>query len=155
MDILIALGEHQVSGGKGGVAGKHGRPGFGGPGGKGGAPYSWCLSSVSGLTYRTQEEVNDVNNYTLVTHYMYCSGRDGCVGQTGVEAKVILKNGRDGANGSFGIYIADQKGHITGPFSSAFKLELVDFDIIDGNEDGIYEFGEEIILRNIRVKNVG
>jgi hypothetical protein len=67
----------------------------------------------------------------------------------------MLENGQDGRDGSFGIFIRDQKGHVTGPFSSPFKVELVDFDVIDGNEDGIFEFGEEIILKNIQVKNSG
>jgi hypothetical protein len=49
MDILMALSQPHVSGGKGGVAGKHGRPGLGGSGGKGGASFSWYHSSVSGL----------------------------------------------------------------------------------------------------------
>jgi hypothetical protein len=31
----------------------------------------------------------------------------------------------------------------------------VDFEIVDENEDGILEFGENIVLRNIRVENSG
>ena len=32
---------------------------------------------------------------------------------------------------------------------------MVDFEIVDENEDGILEFGENIVLRNIRVENSG
>ena len=42
-----------------------------------------------------------------------------------------------------------------GPYTSAYKLKIVDFDIVDANEDGVLEFGEEITLRNIRVQNAG
>jgi hypothetical protein len=48
-----------------------------------------------------------------------------------------------------------QNEEVSGPFASPFHLELFDFDVIDGNEDGIFEFGEEILLRNIRVQNSG
>jgi hypothetical protein len=34
-------------------------------------------------------------------------------------------------------------------------LEVLDFDIVDANEDGVLEFGEEITLRKIRIKNSG
>lgn len=46
-------------------------------------------------------------------------------------------------------------GQLAGPYDSAYKLQVVDFEIVDENEDGILEFGENIVLRNIRVENSG
>lgn len=49
MDILIALQQPRVVGGRGGKAGKNGLPGSGGSGGAGGASHSWYHLSLSGL----------------------------------------------------------------------------------------------------------
>lgn len=83
------------------------------------------------------------------------AGLDGSMGQPGTHGRARLEDGRDGPTGSVEIFIANKDGQIAGPYASAFSLELVGFDIVDGNEDGIFEFGEEIILKNIRVKNSG
>ena len=40
-------------------------------------------------------------------------------------------------------------------YSSKFDLELVSFDVEDGNGDGIFEPGDDIIVRQIRVQNKG
>jgi hypothetical protein len=36
-----------------------------------------------------------------------------------------------------------------------YRLELVDFEVEDENEDGIFEPGEHVFIRRIRVKNTG
>jgi len=41
MDLLLALKQPIVQGGKGGAAGTHGTPGLGGQGGIGGGAFSW------------------------------------------------------------------------------------------------------------------
>ena len=40
-------------------------------------------------------------------------------------------------------------------YSSRYNLELVDFDIEDENGDNIFEPGEHIIIKRIRVTNTG
>jgi hypothetical protein len=40
-------------------------------------------------------------------------------------------------------------------YTSKYDLELVDFDIEDENGDGIFEPGEHIYVRRIRVRNNG
>ena len=40
-------------------------------------------------------------------------------------------------------------------YSSRYRLELVSFEIRDENQDGIFEPGECIIIRSIRIKNSG
>jgi hypothetical protein len=40
-------------------------------------------------------------------------------------------------------------------YPSPYSLQVVKFDIIDENEDGINEPGEHLIVHNIRVRNAG
>lgn len=79
----------------------------------------------------------------------------GSGGQAGASGRAKIENGKDGANGTLSIFIQNQDGQLTGPFASAYQLEVLDFDIVDANEDGVLEFGEEITLRKIRIKNSG
>jgi hypothetical protein len=74
---------------------------------------------------------------------------------TGRFSTAVLQNGIDGGDGAIHIYVRMEGGHVDGPFLSAYKLEVSGFDIIDGNDDGILEFGDEITLANIRVSNIG
>jgi hypothetical protein len=74
---------------------------------------------------------------------------------TGRSSTAVLQNGRDGANGAVHIFVRMESGHTEGPFPSAYRLEVVGFDIVDGNDDDILEFGDEITLANVRVSNTG
>ena len=67
----------------------------------------------------------------------------------------MLVDGADGADGEIHIFVQKPDGQLAGPFDSAYQLEIADFDIVDGNEDDILEFGEDIVLRNICVRNSG
>jgi hypothetical protein len=67
----------------------------------------------------------------------------------------MLVDGVSGADGEAHIFVQKPDGKLAGPFDSAYKLEVVDFEVVDGNEDEILEFGEDIVLRNIRVQNSG
>jgi hypothetical protein len=49
----------------------------------------------------------------------------------------------------------DGKIELEGPYPSSYCLEIETFDILDQNDDGIYEFGEDLTLANIVVKNSG
>ena len=40
-------------------------------------------------------------------------------------------------------------------YNSKFRLELVDFDVEDGNGDGIFEPGDFLYVTRIRVRNSG
>lgn len=53
------------------------------------------------------------------------------------------------------IFVQDLDGQLAGPFQSAYKLELLDFEIANAIEDADLEFGEKITLQNIRIKNTG
>lgn len=67
----------------------------------------------------------------------------------------VLQPGKNGDNASVRISVRKENGKVDGPFSTSYKLEILDFDIVDGNDDEIYEFGDEITLTNIRVINNG
>ena len=43
----------------------------------------------------------------------------------------------------------------TSEFRAPWKLRLVSFDIEDENGDGIFEPGEHVLVRRIRICNVG
>ena len=40
-------------------------------------------------------------------------------------------------------------------YPSIYDLELMDFDVEDENGDGIFEPGEHVFIRRIRVRNIG
>ena len=82
-------------------------------------------------------------------------GRNGVPGRQGLASVARPQPGRDGPNGAVHIFVQKANGKLDGPFPSVYWLEVVDFDIVDGNNDGILEFGEEITLQNIRVCNKG
>lgn len=40
-------------------------------------------------------------------------------------------------------------------YTSLYQLELLDFDVEDENGDGIFEPGEHLFVRRIRIQNTG
>jgi len=50
--------------------------------------------------------------------------------------------------------IRHSDGHLE-IFNSKFEIQLVDFEVVDEYEDGIFEPGECVRVRNITVKNTG
>ena len=82
-------------------------------------------------------------------------GVSGKPGATGDPVATNLENGADGQDGAVAIYIENADAQLTGPFATPFHLEISDFEVVDSNEDGIIEFGEEVTIRNIRVQNSG
>lgn len=79
------------------------------------------------------------------------NGRDGRPGA--VQTKPLFP-GLPGNGGSITIRVRNHNG-TTQQYDSRYRLELVDFDIEDENGDGIFEPGEHILVRRIRVRNTG
>ncbi|KAH7133667.1 hypothetical protein EDB81DRAFT_949960 [Dactylonectria macrodidyma] len=132
-DLLVSL-IIDVRGGVGGIAGEHGDAGRGGRGGKGGKGISWT----------------DGNG----NRQSYPAGSNGSSGRPGIKPSTHLNQGRAGPNGSVQIKVI--RGDLTeATYPSVYSLQVVGFDIIDENQDGINEPGEHITVHNIRVKNVG
>ena len=86
--------------------------------------------------------------------YTRPKGSDGQEGGIGTAIHDSLRSGLQGNNGSISIIVsyASQERQT---YHSCYKLELVDFDIEDENEDGIFEPGEHVYVRRIRIRNIG
>ena len=82
------------------------------------------------------------------------SGRNGTAGAVGVRRPEKLLEGEQGKEGRVEITVRHKNGERR-KYGSAFKLELVGFDVEDENADGIFEPGEDIFVRRIRVRNKG
>jgi len=74
-------------------------------------------------------------------------------GTPGVEPAVHLLPGADGNPGRADLIVRSATGEQT--YQSKYQLELVDFDLEDENADGIFEPGEHLYVRRIRVRNSG
>lgn len=117
----------------------------------------------------THRNVNRIGNCSC------SSGKGNCIG---CESEPIIQNfqrvkandGRDGGPGAFmsnrlveGTPVKDGSftivvGYCDGgeqEYHSRYNLELVDFDIEDENGDGIFEPGEHIMVKRIRIRNIG
>lgn len=81
-------------------------------------------------------------------------GADGAEGRRGDIPVVPLFAGVDGRPGEAEIFVTSKTGPAKS-YRARYQLELVDFDVEDENEDGIFEPGEHIFIRRIRVKNTG
>lgn len=81
-------------------------------------------------------------------------GADGAEGRRGDVPVIPLFAGADGRPGEATIVVTSKTG-IEKSYQSRYQLELVDFDVEDENEDGIFEPGEHIFICRIRVKNTG
>ena len=65
-----------------------------------------------------------------------------------------MSPGRNGSDGSFAISVRNGDGSMS-TYDSPFDFLLLDYEVVDENEDGIFEPGECAIIRNIRIKNNG
>lgn len=81
-------------------------------------------------------------------------GQRGLDGQPGASITDPLFEGIPGQEGSVTIIVRYGDGREQA-YSSRYNLELVDFDVEDENGDGIFEPGEHIIVKRIRVRNTG
>jgi hypothetical protein len=82
-------------------------------------------------------------------------GHPGPDGQPGASGRARLEDGKNGPDGSVHVFIQNTDGQLMGPFPSAYKLEILDFEIVNVIEEGVLEFGEQVTLRKIRIKNAG
>jgi hypothetical protein len=159
VDLLVAMAPPAQVGGKAGVAGRNGFPGAGGTGGRGGKSYTWYNCTWSWFThYRTEPHSyrdSEGRWQTSYTTHTNPGGRNGFHGNPGNQAQVNPVNGRTGLSGALRIFAQQQNGQLNGPYSSSYQLTINDFDIVDGNEDGILEFGEEVTLQNFLLGNTG
>lgn len=67
----------------------------------------------------------------------------------------IIYPGQFGADGSCQITVVTDDGGVAATFSRRYEIVVIDFDVTDENDDGIFEPGEHLIVKNIRVQNSG
>ena len=79
---------------------------------------------------------------------------DGEAGLDGTPVVTTLRKGADGHSGSVTIVVYNDNGE-ENLYRSVYNLELVDFDIEDENGDGIFEPGEHLFIKRIKVRNTG
>jgi hypothetical protein len=91
---------------------------------------------------------------SIVKEFRRAGGLRGLDGQPGSQITTALVHGAPGTSGSVTFHVRRANGTIQ-EYTSSYRLELVDFDIEDENQDGIFEPGEHIFIRRIRVRNTG
>ncbi|KAF3116228.1 hypothetical protein TWF103_009451 [Orbilia oligospora] len=83
----------------------------------------------------------------------------GSHGIDGADGNAILIAGQHGQPGNARIQVHMKSTRELGArhnfYTSRYFFTLVDFDIVDENEDGIFEPGEHIYIQNIRIQNTG
>lgn len=83
-------------------------------------------------------------------------GDDGMDGRRGEKPTNPLFCGKDGRSGESLIIVRPLTvGGLEQQYRSVYRLELRSFDLEDENVDGIFEPGEHLFVRRIRVKNSG
>ena len=97
---------------------------------------------------RTENGVKEITQHNA-------GGNSGPTGKTAEQIDAALFDGENGDDGVVDIFVQDANNQLTGPYATPFHLEVTDFEIVDSNEDGILEFGEDITIRNIRIRNSG
>ena len=79
---------------------------------------------------------------------------DGKDGPSGRAPATSLKPGQDGLDGSARILVRNYDGSVN-TYESKFEYQLLGFDVVDENGDGVFEPRECVIIKNIRIKNSG
>ncbi|KAI0965132.1 hypothetical protein F4678DRAFT_467800 [Xylaria arbuscula] len=79
---------------------------------------------------------------------------DGLDGRSGIPGTSILQKGSDSLQGNLTIVVQKPDGSRQ-KYNSLYNLALTDFDVEDENGDGIFEPGEHLFVRRIKVQNSG
>lgn len=90
----------------------------------------------------------------IIKTFRRAPGLEGRDGEKGASITAPLGAGHHGEEGIVTIAVQHDDG-TTREYTSPWLLELIDFDVEDENGDGIFEPGEHIFIRRIRVRNAG
>ncbi|MCB9026539.1 MAG: hypothetical protein H6625_09505 [Bdellovibrionaceae bacterium] len=176
---LAMLFKIDIEGGDGGDPGKNGQPGQGGNKGRGGDSHSWTtrrqigescsggdqVCSGGGLVSNgdgsysstsqtcTTTPVHCTPTYTYDSHYN-SGGSDGHDGPSGSPGRGNIQRGAKGPSGKYEVLVSYQNGSIE-RYAKVFSLSLISYDLIDENNNGIFEPGEKVSVSNMIVKNTG
>lgn len=155
-DLLLGV-DWDISGGMGGASGVHGNRGEGGKSGEGGDQFTWQVydgigySCCGGAKVCTCSKFVQTNKYISYTRPV---GPPGPYGMWGSLPSTDLKPGSNGAQGSVHIKVKSSNG-MDSIYHGKYFLKITSFEIVDAGNDGVFEPGEHIIVRNICVQNIG
>jgi hypothetical protein len=90
----------------------------------------------------------------IIKNFKRAPGLDGRDGEKGASVTLPLVKGPKGQDGSVTITV-EHAGGLTRSYTSAWSLELVDFELEDDNADGVFEPGEFLHIRRVKVRNTG
>jgi hypothetical protein len=90
----------------------------------------------------------------LIKKFQRVAGLNGEDGMDGVTTRDALFNGLNGHDGRV-VYVLEKDDGTQIRYETIYKVQLVDFDLEDENGDGVFEPGEHLYVRRIRVRNTG
>jgi len=90
----------------------------------------------------------------VIKPFQRAPGLGGRDGETGLSITEPLAAGVDGEHGTVTI-VVHHGGDSVQRYHLPWLLELVDFEVEDENGDGVFEPGEHLFIRRIKVRNIG
>ena len=138
---LLLLVDSDAEGGAGGPPGRNGRGGEGGEGGIGGEGFSWTETAVHTDAQGERQ--------TQIVYRNNPGGSRGGPGASGMLGAAYVREGDPGPRGTIRFLVGDQS------YGSCYALSLRGLSHVSLNEDGIYEPGERVRVRDIQVQNTG
>lgn len=150
--MLVEVNALNGEAGKGGTGGKGGEGGLGGDGGHGG------IGGAGGIGYRIERSRDGTKEY----HYTM-NGSQGPSGRGG-ECGSNGQRGRDASSGSKGKQapvggiawvVYSMQGGVLQQAGTRYDIEVKNYEVIDENNDGVFEPNERIAVSEVLVTNVG
>lgn len=122
-----------------------------------GSSYSNSATSNALVPYGNSTSSHTSQSRQVVTYTSRhrpgaASGPDGEPGRS--AAGPSPRKGSDGGSGHASIFVHHQDGSASSPYWAKFEFQLVSFDVVDENDDGIFEPGECAIIKNIRLETM-
>ncbi|KAL8673302.1 MAG: hypothetical protein Q9168_002264 [Polycauliona sp. 1 TL-2023] len=100
------------------------------------------------------QHASDCRQVPVYTSRYKTGASDGKTGPSGRAPATPLHPGQDGLDGTVGLLVRQDNGTVS-TYDAIFEFQLLGFDVVDENGDGVFEPGECAIIRNIRIKNSG
>lgn len=94
------------------------------------------------------------HTYYETDYHTHPEGWSGSSGRQGMPHLSSLYDGALGQNGTFSFFILRRNGERE-QYHGCYNLQASVFEMIDENEDGVYEPGEHVLIKNIQVHNTG
>lgn len=84
----------------------------------------------------------------------HAEASNGNSGRPGSPLQSTLHKGRPGRAGTFSFFVVRENG-AREQYHGCYNLQVYDFEMVDENDDGIYEPGEHVLIKNIKIHNTG